>query len=80
MNENLILLYFNAHLDFSGTQEKNEDREIVKDIISQHNTLLLNEDGNCEGNITWSQGDKSNAIDLVMISQNTYRNFSHTHR
>ena len=57
--------------DFNAlTQEEDENGKIIMDLISQHNLVLLNSDDNCKGTMTWSQGDRSSAVDLIIISSN----------
>lgn len=67
----LLLGDFNGHLeDLGGVTDRN-GQELL-DTMDRHQLVLANLQHNCEGQVTWSSGDRSSAIDFAVMSPGLY--------
>ena len=79
-NESLFLMGdFNGHVGFIGPQDLNKNGKIVINLMEKYNLSMLNVDINCQGVITWSQGEKRSVIDFVLVNSGAYGFFHSMH-
>ena len=75
-SNNLILGDFNAHLGFLGPQKINIEGKKILDLMEKKGLILLNNDPNCMGEITWEGRDQTSAIDFIFASQSMHQKFT----
>ena len=71
----LLVGDFNAHIGIVGKQSVNANGHLVLDMMERHNFILLNADLNCDGEMTWSRGLQSSAIDFYFCNHEMYGHF-----
>ena len=59
VNESLMLLGdFNRHVGNKGPQNINQNGNMILEIIEKHDLIMLNDDLECRGEITWERGSQ----------------------
>lgn len=68
----VILGDFNGHVGFKGYQVINENGKLIIEWMEKYNLIMLNDDFNCQGEITWKRNEQESVIDFVLISKECY--------
>ena len=74
-NPLLILGDFNGHVGFLGSQQCDENRQMLLNWLDDYNLILLKSNPNCAGETTCSRRDQKSSIDFVLVNQKLYQNF-----
>ena len=68
----IVIGDFNGHIGILGPQKVNNNGQIVLDLITDQNLILLNADENCSGEYTWQSKEHKSVIDFVLVNNNFY--------
>ena len=63
---------FNAHLGFIGEQETNYNGQLILDIMTERNMILMNDTDKCTGTTTWSRQSQKGTIDFLLVNNAAY--------
>ena len=68
----VILGDFNGHVGFKGYQQIDENGKMIIEWMEKYNLIMLNDDFNCRGEVTWRRHDQESVIDFVLVSKECY--------
>ena len=73
--EIVLLGDFNGHVGYLGKHTTNKNGDRVLQLMERHNMILLNDDPDCKGLITWQQGEKESVIDFCLMNEKMYKRY-----
>ena len=65
----MIIVDFNGHIGYIGSQSVNTNGKLVLDILEKNNLVLINGDDRCQGITTWEQRNFKSTIDFVICNR-----------
>ena len=73
----IVLGDMNAHVGFLGPQPINKEGERFIEFLSNNNLILLNQDENCNGEITYHNEalNHKSVVDFIAVNANLYKEF-----
>ena len=68
----IVLGDFNGHVGFKGPQKLDKNGKIILDWLENFDLIMLNDDIDCEGLITWQRNEQKSVVDFVLVNKSMY--------